>query len=57
MRSSPQPHDLCLLSPAINVYSAMRYVPEIPDNWDNAMMYNLPLDEFMQVIDHAINIY
>ena len=27
MRSSPQPHDLCLLSPAINVYSAMRYVP------------------------------
>ena len=28
MRSSPQPHDLCLLSPEINVYSAMRYVPE-----------------------------
>ncbi|MBQ5704223.1 MAG: aminopeptidase, partial [Alistipes sp.] len=28
---------------------------EIPDNWDHAMMYNLPLDEFMQVIDHAVN--
>ena len=28
MRSWPQLHDLCLLSPAINVYSAMRYVPE-----------------------------
>lgn len=28
---------------------------EIPDNWDHALMYNLPLDEFMQVIDNAIN--
>ena len=28
---------------------------EIPDNWDHAMMYNLPLDEFMAVIDNAIN--
>ena len=28
---------------------------EIPDNWDHALMYNLPLDEFMQVIDNAID--
>ncbi len=28
---------------------------EVPDNWDHQMMYNLPLDEFMEVIDNAIN--
>ena len=28
MRSSPQPHDLCLLNPAISAYSAVRYVPD-----------------------------
>ena len=28
MRSSSQPHDLCLLSPAISAYSAVRYVPD-----------------------------
>lgn len=28
---------------------------EIPDNWDHQLMYNLPLDEFMAVIDNAIN--
>ncbi len=28
---------------------------EVPDNWDHALMYNLPLDEMMQVIDNAIN--
>lgn len=28
---------------------------EIPDNWDHALMYNLPLNEFMEVIDNAIN--
>ncbi len=27
---------------------------EIPDNWDNASMYNLPLDELMQTIDNAL---
>ena len=27
---------------------------EVPDNWDNALYYNLPLDEFMAVIDNAI---
>lgn len=27
---------------------------EVPDNWDNQRMYNLPLEEFAQVIDHAL---
>lgn len=27
---------------------------EIPDNWDSGNYYNLPLDEFMQVIDYAL---
>lgn len=28
---------------------------EIPDNWDYALMYNVPLNELMQIIDHSIN--
>ena len=28
---------------------------EIPDNWRWSNSYNLPVDEFMQVIDHALN--
>lgn len=28
---------------------------EIPDNWRWSNSYNLPIDEFMQVIDHALN--
>jgi bleomycin hydrolase len=28
---------------------------EVPDNWDNEKMYNVPLDEMIQIIDHAIN--
>lgn len=27
---------------------------EVPDNWDHGKMYNLPLDEFMSVIDRAL---
>lgn len=27
---------------------------EIPDNWDHATLYNLPIDEFMAVIDNAL---
>lgn len=27
---------------------------EVPDNWDHAQFYNVPLDEFMQIIDHAL---
>ncbi len=28
---------------------------EVPDNWSHDYYYNLPIDEFMQVIDNAIN--
>lgn len=28
---------------------------EIPDNWEHAKMYNLPLDEMMAATDHALN--
>ena len=27
---------------------------EVPDNWDNGTMYNLPIDEFAEVIDSAL---
>lgn len=30
------------------------FVIEIPDNWRHSQSYNLPIDEFMQVIDNAI---
>lgn len=29
-------------------------VLEIPDNWDGGRFYNLPLDEFIQVIDNSL---
>ncbi|MBR8770312.1 aminopeptidase C [Porphyromonas levii] len=32
-----------------------KFILEIPDNWRNSSSYNLPLDEFMQVFDNAIN--
>jgi bleomycin hydrolase len=31
-----------------------KFALEIPDNWDYGYYYNLPLDEFMQVIDYAL---
>lgn len=31
------------------------FSPEVPDNWENQPMYNLPLDELMEAIDHALN--
>jgi bleomycin hydrolase len=30
------------------------FLLEIPDNWNGGLYYNLPLDEFMQVIDNSI---
>lgn len=32
-----------------------KFVIEIPDNWMWGEVYNLPLDEFMEVIDNAVN--
>ncbi|MEY8687110.1 C1 family peptidase [Bacteroides sp. AN502(2024)] len=31
------------------------FSPEVPDNWENQPMYNLPLDELIEAIDHALN--
>jgi bleomycin hydrolase len=31
-----------------------QFVLEVPDNWSAGSCYNLPLDEFMQVIDNAV---
>ena len=28
---------------------------EIPDNWDHELLYNLPIDEMMEVVDNALN--
>ncbi len=30
------------------------FVLEIPDNWDGGKFYNLPLDEFIEVIDNSL---
>lgn len=32
-----------------------KFILEVPDNWENAAMYNLPLDELMQTMDYALN--
>ena len=31
-----------------------RFALEVPDNWRMDQMYNLPIDELMEVIDHAL---
>lgn len=31
------------------------FVLEVPDNWAHALYYNLPIDELMEVMNHAIN--
>ena len=32
-----------------------KFIIEIQDNWRNSLSYNLPIDEFMAVMDNAIN--
>jgi aminopeptidase C len=32
-----------------------QFAIEIPDNWRNALSYNLPLDELMAIFDNAVN--
>ena len=32
-----------------------KFIIEVPDNWAYGEVYNLPLDEMMEVIDNAIN--
>ncbi len=31
-----------------------KFILEVPDNWSNGTYYNLPLEELMAVIDHAL---
>lgn len=31
------------------------FILEIPDNWSNEQYYNVPLNDLMQIIDHALN--
>ena len=32
-----------------------QFSPEVPDNWEHQLMYNLPLDELMETINHALH--
>ena len=32
----------------------VKFDVEVPDNWEHSLMYNLPLDEMMTVIDNAL---
>lgn len=31
-----------------------KFSPEVPDNWEHQLMYNLPLEELMGVMDYAL---
>lgn len=31
------------------------FSPEVPDNWENQQMYNLPLNELIEAMDYALN--
>ncbi|MFI3266103.1 MAG: C1 family peptidase [Rikenellaceae bacterium] len=31
-----------------------QFIIEVPDNWRNGLSWNLPLDEFMEVMDYAV---
>lgn len=31
-----------------------KFAVEVPDNWEHQQMYNLPLDEMMETVDHAL---
>jgi bleomycin hydrolase len=32
-----------------------QFALEVPDNWGSGLFYNLPIDEFIQIIDNAVN--
>ena len=32
----------------------VKFSPEVPDNWENQLMYNVPLDEMMEATDNAL---
>lgn len=33
----------------------VKFDVEVPDNWEHSLMHNLPLDEMMETVDHALN--
>ncbi|MGL4852453.1 MAG: C1 family peptidase [Phocaeicola sp.] len=33
----------------------VKFSPEVPDNWEHQLMYNVPLDEMMEATDYALN--
>lgn len=32
----------------------VKFDVEVPDNWEHSLMYNLPLDEMMETVNHAL---
>jgi len=48
------PDDYILLSSYTHHPFYRPFVLEVPDNWDFGTVYNLPVDELMRTIDHAI---
>ena len=49
------PDDYILLTSFSHHPFYEEFVLELPDNWAAGMFYNLPLDEFMQVIDNSLS--
>jgi bleomycin hydrolase len=48
------PDDYVLLTSFNHHPFYKQFMVEIPDNWAGGTMYNLPLDEFIQVIDNSV---
>lgn len=48
------PDDYVLLTSFNHHPYYKQFMIEIPDNWAGATVYNLPLDEFIQVIDNSV---
>ena len=49
------PDDYVLLTSYTHHPFYRPFVLEVPDNWDFGLVYNVPLDELMRTIDHAID--
>jgi bleomycin hydrolase len=49
------PDDYVLLTSFSHHPFYKQFMLEIPDNWAAGQFYNLPLDEFMQVIENSVN--
>lgn len=49
------PDDYVFLTSFTHHPAYSRFVLEVPDNWAMGEVYNLPLGEFAEVMDHAVN--